>query len=477
MILFSKGGISMFQLTSPKKQKAFTLVELLTVMVVLVALATITVKSTAQFSFDSRYQITEDRYDKIKTAILGNPNQTINGHPSVSGFVADMGRLPNCLRELIDGYNCAATVSPFFDTGFCSDGSNSSQADCLSPATWTNTLYQIDKSYCSDSTKTTQATCISPAVWITGYCTNTTTNTVDTSKNTASLCTPPTYAWTAYSGLGYGWRGSYIETSNAPAKANSFVDGWGRTAQGVCYNAGIPIVNHTDSANCIAADATNIWNPANDFNYGWYFWNNINANELTVLSYGKNQIYDNPTPPEQYDTDFPETHAPAINANDWGYPLSTLVINVESSQLLTTPPTTATTATCIDTNPIIATCPAPNTHITITVQCPTPLATPPTFATIQCPTTTANVCLTLYYRDGNAIKSIVQNGTQTGVSAPYMYTFNNFVQSTPSILPFGELAFTIVGGTAIGTPASCPPSSAIPRKVVVLPNQTLDFTW
>lgn len=101
----------MFKPISPSKQKAFTLVELLTVMVVLVALATITVKSTAQFSFDSRYQITEDRYNKIKTAILGNPNQTINGHPSVSGFVADMGRLPHCLRELIDG-KCVDTDTP-----------------------------------------------------------------------------------------------------------------------------------------------------------------------------------------------------------------------------------------------------------------------------------------------------------------------------------------------------------------------------
>jgi prepilin-type N-terminal cleavage/methylation domain-containing protein len=372
MILFSKGGISMFQLTSPKKQKAFTLVELLTVMVVLVALATITVKSTAQFSFDSRYQITQDHYDKIKTAILGNPNQTINGHPSVSGFVADMGRLPNCLRELIDGYDCETQ-------GSCSNATyNNQKTNCLGNAgtwtpytAWTYTPWQTVylNAYCSNSSYLNQIDCEAhTATWVTGTCYDptmpsascTTPNFLNVSLNacnvttlrTSNSCTAATShnstqsnVWVSFTGLGYGWRGAYISITNDPTNTNSFSDGWGRTAQGVCYNnAGVPILNHTDSATCIAADATNIWDATNDFNYGWYYWRNVN--ELTILSYGKNQTYDPLIPSDEYDKDFPQSTIPTVRANDWEVTLpSTVTVTTITPALVTIKPSVVGTTT------------------------------------------------------------------------------------------------------------------------------------
>jgi prepilin-type N-terminal cleavage/methylation domain-containing protein len=336
MILFSKGGISMFQLTSPKKQKAFTLVELLTVMVVLVALATITVKSTAQFSFDSRYQITEDRYDKIKTAILGNPNQTINGHPSVSGFVADMGRLPSCLRELIDGK--------------CADG------DTVTPFT------ELDEvGYCSDGTKSTKSACVSPATWITGYCLNSSGN-LDNTAKTKIDCNnlTPAGTWKPYS-YSKGWRGSYLETTSNPSINSAFADGWGNKAQ--CFDASGLRTNHSNQTAC-ELTAGNVWynntNGIIDKNYGWSFvQNSPNTNDLIIKSYGKDGFFDVIiTPTEEYDYDYPNNNLPAIYATDWVYPSPTL-------------------------------------HFQITGI-------------------SSSVCVTLYYRDNNILKSLATTADPSG---------------------------------------------------------------
>jgi hypothetical protein len=47
-----------------------------------------------------RQDATEKRWDAIRKAIIGEPNLVLNGSPYVSGYVADMGRLPNNIQEL-----------------------------------------------------------------------------------------------------------------------------------------------------------------------------------------------------------------------------------------------------------------------------------------------------------------------------------------------------------------------------------------
>lgn len=108
------------------KQNGFTLVEMLTVMVVLVAVASITLEATEEIAFEGRYEITKDRYEKIRKAIVGDPNQIINGQPNIEGFVKDVGRLPFALQELLI-------------EGFCSDTQYFSGTDCTANgATWTD---------------------------------------------------------------------------------------------------------------------------------------------------------------------------------------------------------------------------------------------------------------------------------------------------------------------------------------------------
>jgi hypothetical protein len=42
----------------------------------------------------------------IRQAIVGDPTRRLNGQTEISGFAADMGRLPECIRELVEPNHC-----------------------------------------------------------------------------------------------------------------------------------------------------------------------------------------------------------------------------------------------------------------------------------------------------------------------------------------------------------------------------------
>lgn len=88
-------------------RRAFTLLELVLVVFVLAALAMSAVSLAGDVDAQSRLEITKQRRQQIREAILGR-EATVAGTPVASGFVADMGRLPTSLRELLE---------PFDDTG------------------------------------------------------------------------------------------------------------------------------------------------------------------------------------------------------------------------------------------------------------------------------------------------------------------------------------------------------------------------
>jgi len=153
------------------KQIGFTLIELLMVLLIIAATTKIVAVSMEDFGFAARYEHTISRLDTIRQAIIGNPKRTVNGQPDISGFVADMGRLPNNVRELIQR------------NGDCDDDAfDFGQAACAASgatwiaATWTN----VPASFTNDET-----------------------------------------------GLVFGWNGPYLSVSDNPSNTDTFTDGWG----------------------------------------------------------------------------------------------------------------------------------------------------------------------------------------------------------------------------------------------------------
>ena len=102
-------------------QGGFTLLELLVVVLILSAIAMVALDSLQTDTNQVRHEDTRARLSLIRDAIIGPREIGANGQPVVAGFVADVGRLPQCLAELVD-----------IDAN-CDDGTN---PDLASPPEW-----------------------------------------------------------------------------------------------------------------------------------------------------------------------------------------------------------------------------------------------------------------------------------------------------------------------------------------------------
>lgn len=87
---------------SGTNQRGLTLLEMLVVVFILSAVALMTVSFTENADGQFRFEDTRSRLERIRLAVAGEPGRTVNGGPAVSGFAADVGRLPGDIRELIE---------------------------------------------------------------------------------------------------------------------------------------------------------------------------------------------------------------------------------------------------------------------------------------------------------------------------------------------------------------------------------------
>jgi len=94
--------IAQSQFSQYQTCKGFTLLEMLLVIALLGMMALTATALVDNFDEQSRFDVTKSRLQQIKTAIVGDPTRTLNGEPAISGFVADMGRLPDNIEELIE---------------------------------------------------------------------------------------------------------------------------------------------------------------------------------------------------------------------------------------------------------------------------------------------------------------------------------------------------------------------------------------
>ncbi|HLF98433.1 MAG TPA: prepilin-type N-terminal cleavage/methylation domain-containing protein [Methylococcaceae bacterium] len=89
-------------LTACAAQGGFTLLELLLVVAILSSLALAATTFVDNADDQERFEGTRERLEQIRFATIGDGGRTANGQPELRGFVADMGRLPGDLKELIE---------------------------------------------------------------------------------------------------------------------------------------------------------------------------------------------------------------------------------------------------------------------------------------------------------------------------------------------------------------------------------------
>lgn len=79
-----------------RKRLGFSLIEMVIALAILATATTIAIRATSGLQDQARYQATVNTLYNVQSAILGPMNQrNPDGTPLVTGFVADVGRLPN----------------------------------------------------------------------------------------------------------------------------------------------------------------------------------------------------------------------------------------------------------------------------------------------------------------------------------------------------------------------------------------------
>ena len=84
------------------RRKGFTLLEMLIVVAILSALAFGAVAMVDESDEHVRFDSNKTRLIKLREGVIGDPSAFLNRPPIIQGYVADMGRLPNSVSELIN---------------------------------------------------------------------------------------------------------------------------------------------------------------------------------------------------------------------------------------------------------------------------------------------------------------------------------------------------------------------------------------
>ena len=86
--------------------QGFTLLEVVLVLFLMGLVASAGLMLTENVEDQAKYDETRQRMLMMRQAIIGNSTRTLNGRPEIGGFVADMKRLPGCVRELLSSEDC-----------------------------------------------------------------------------------------------------------------------------------------------------------------------------------------------------------------------------------------------------------------------------------------------------------------------------------------------------------------------------------
>ncbi len=273
---------------SRMRNKGFTLIELMMGLTIMAVVGTVMLKSMSGLQDQSRYNQTVERVNQIKQAIVNV--QTINGVPVVTGFVADMGRLPYCLEELLDG-TCPA------NTKWLTDIAGSVIGNCITSGT---------------SSQITYSNCTSPT---------------PAGKWSPQPLSPQPILTTSTISLNTGWNGPYIQTSNDPTTNYAFSDGWGdSTINPPASTAPINFTNNGTNYSITKGNANN---------YGWVYQPDLTSGQLILQSFGSDGAVGTSTNTDSFQNDYPSQSAqPVINAQNTPYIINpSITVNLKAADV------------------------------------------------------------------------------------------------------------------------------------------------
>lgn len=111
---------SMTSAIASRGRQAFTLIEMVMVMVVMALLATVAVQMVEPRVDQARYEATVESLENVRESVFGEKSAVSAGR-TLTGFVADCGRLPRSVEELMLAPD---DLTPFANFSFDSDRSD-----------------------------------------------------------------------------------------------------------------------------------------------------------------------------------------------------------------------------------------------------------------------------------------------------------------------------------------------------------------
>jgi hypothetical protein len=244
--------------------------------------------------------------EQIRYAIIGDSSRSLNGSPTISGFIADTGRLPASIENLMS------------NVAYCSVPSEYNEEDCEATSiggTW------VTKS-CSDNVSTTEGDCIAKdATWYPGQCS-------DTNINEYDNCVANNNSWT---GVDANWKGPYLRPTGY------------KTIKTACDSSGVPVKKvpvFRDGWGNVDKNSADCTLPPHQ-NFGWNFYGGIDNTsspstladiKLQSLGLGGEKDEGSNINDDKYEDDSPPTdHNTLVNKNEFSIAEKEISIKFDSN--------------------------------------------------------------------------------------------------------------------------------------------------